>query len=55
MRITVITYDKRWKNYRFQLVPADLQTYGDLIADIIRLSRGLPTAQIGAPAGAPTS
>ena len=50
--ITVITYDKRWKNYRFQLVPADLKTHSALIDDIIRMARGLPT---GVAEGAPVS
>jgi hypothetical protein len=45
--ITVIPYDKRWKNYRFQLVPADLKTHNDPIVDIIRMARGLPTAPLG--------
>lgn len=44
--LTTIAYDKRWKNYRFQLVPADLRTHSDLIVDIIRMARGLPTAPL---------
>ena len=41
--ITTITYDKRWKNYRFQLMPGDLKTHSDLLLDVIRMARGLPT------------
>lgn len=44
--ITTIAYDKRWKNYRFQLVPADLKTHHDLLMDLIRMARGLPASTL---------
>lgn len=44
--ITTITYDKRWKNYRFQLMPGDLKTHSELLLDVIRMARGLPTTSL---------
>jgi hypothetical protein len=44
--ITTIAYDKRWKKYRFQLMPGDLKTHSQLLQDVIRMARGLPTTSL---------
>lgn len=41
--IPTLVYDRRWKKYRLQLGPADIKTHRELIVDIIRMARGLPT------------
>jgi hypothetical protein len=40
--LTVMPYDKQWKKYRIQLLPADLKDNEPLLTELIRLARGLP-------------
>jgi hypothetical protein len=40
--LTMLPYDKRWKQYRLQIVPADLKTQQALFTNLIRMARSLP-------------
>ena len=40
--LTMLPYDKRWKQYRFQIVPGDLKAQQALFTDLIRMARNLP-------------
>jgi hypothetical protein len=51
--ITLLGYDKKWRQYRFQLTPEDLRTHRPLIVDLIRRSRGLPEVPVAAEVPAP--
>jgi hypothetical protein len=40
--LTMLPYDKRWKQYQFQIVPGDLKAQQSLFTDLIRMARSLP-------------
>ena len=46
--LTRIVYDKRWKKYRIQLLPADVKENEALIIELIRMARGLPVEPLSA-------
>jgi len=43
--LTMLSYDKRWKQYRLQIVPEDLKAQQALFTDLIRMARSLPPVQ----------
>lgn len=43
--LTMLSYDKRWKQYRLQIVPGDLKAQQALFTDLIRMARSLPPVQ----------
>jgi hypothetical protein len=43
--LTMLSYDKRWKQYRLQIVPGDLKAQQALFTDLIRMARNLPPVQ----------
>ncbi len=47
--LTLLPYDKKWRNYRFQIVPVDLKAHQALITDLVRLARNLPVEPMTAP------
>lgn len=44
--LTPIQYNKRWRRYRLQLKPLDLETHQAYLLDLIRLARQLPAAPL---------
>ena len=49
--VTILGYDRRWKRYRLQLVPADLKGQQPLLVELIRMARGLPAEPLDPTAG----
>ncbi|WP_299442248.1 hypothetical protein [uncultured Phycicoccus sp.] len=44
--LNVMSYNKRWRQYRLHLVPGDLKSHGELIVDLVRRARGLPETTV---------
>jgi hypothetical protein len=40
--LTMLPYEKRWKQYQFQIVPGDVKAQQALFTDLIRMARNLP-------------
>jgi hypothetical protein len=40
--LTMLPYEKKWKQYQFQIVPGDLKAHQALFTDLIRMARNLP-------------
>lgn len=50
--LTLLGYDRRWKRYRVQLLPADLKTHQPLLIELMRMARGLPAEPLDPDANA---